>query len=162
MRRRLRGGAFLAALMITLPAATMASAAHATSNAVYDSTCGLCHQAAAAGLKGQFPRLAGRVDRMAADTGTRELLIQTVLHGMAGRIEVDGAPIVGVMPSFASLSDADLASVLNYLVSLGGGAAKKVKPIAAAEVAAVRKAPPLSPTQVLEHRTALATAGHVP
>lgn len=134
----------------------------APSNAVYDAMCGLCHQSAGAGLKGQFPRLAGRVDKMASDAGTREFLIQTVLHGMAGRIEVDGAPIVGVMPSFASLPDKDLASVLNYLVSLGGSAAKKIKPITLAEIAAARKTPSLSPAQVLGRRAALASSGLMP
>lgn len=133
-----------------------------SSNAVYDATCGLCHQSAGAGLKGQFPRLAGRVDKMASEAGSREFLIQTVLHGMAGRIEVDGAPIVGVMPPFASLSDQDLASVLNYLVSLGGSPAKKTKPISAAEVATARKGPPLSPAQVLERRAALVSSGRMP
>src|SRR6266540_3627711 len=124
---RFRAGLFVALV-------GLACTANAATNAVYDATCGLCHQAGAAGLKGQFPRLAGRVDRMAADPDARVYLIQTVLHGMAGRIELDGAPIVGVMPSFESLPDKDLASVLNYLVGLGGAAAKKVKPVSAAEV----------------------------
>ncbi len=60
------------------------------------------------------------------------------------------------MPPFDSLSDRDLASVLNYLVALGGSGAKKVKPITAAEISAVRKAPSLSATQVLQRRNALA------
>jgi mono/diheme cytochrome c family protein len=137
--------------------------AHAAgSNTVYDSTCGLCHQARGAGLKGQFPRLAGRVDRMAADAEARVYLIQTVLHGLVGRIEVDGASIVGVMPPFESQSDADVASVLNYLVGLGGAGAKKVKPITAAEVATVRAGPRLAGPQLLERRRTLAAAGHVP
>ena len=140
----------------------LASAAHAESNAVYDATCGLCHQARAAGLTGQFPRLAGRVDRMAANPETRVYLIQTVLHGLVGKIEVDGAPIVGVMPPFDSQPDAAVASVLNYLIGLGGAGAKKVKPIKAAEVAAVRASPPLSGPQLLERRRALAAAGLVP
>jgi mono/diheme cytochrome c family protein len=139
--------------------AGFAGTANAANNAVYDATCGLCHQAGGAGLKGQFPRLAGRVDRMAADPDAREFLIQTVLHGMAGRMEVDGAPIVGVMPSFEALPDKDLASVLNYLVGLGGPAAKKVKPVTAAEVAAVRKEARLSASQVLARRAALVAVG---
>jgi mono/diheme cytochrome c family protein len=140
----------------------MASSAHAESNSVYDATCGLCHQTRGAGLKGQFPRLAGRVDRMAADPDARVYLIQTVLHGLVGKIEVDGAFIVGVMPPFESQSDAALASVLNYLIRLGGTQAKKVKPITSAEVAAVRTSPPLAGQQLLERRRALAAAGQVP
>jgi mono/diheme cytochrome c family protein len=149
----------MAALFVS-GVASVASAAD--SNAVYDATCGLCHQPRAAGLTGQFPRLAGRVDRMAANPEARVYLIQTVLHGLVGRIEIDGAPIVGVMPPFESQSDAAVASVLNYLIGLGGADAKKVKRIAAAEVAAVRAGPPLSGPQVLERRRALAAAGHIP
>jgi mono/diheme cytochrome c family protein len=157
-RGRPRSGVAWAALF----ALGAASLVHAESNAVYDAACGLCHQARGAGLKGQFPRLAGRVDRMAADPEARVYLIQTVLHGLVGRVEVDGAAIVGVMPPFESQSDAAVASVLNYLVELGGAAAKKIKPIKAAEVAKVRASPRLTGPQLLERRRALAAAGHVP
>jgi mono/diheme cytochrome c family protein len=138
------------------------SLAHAESNAVYDATCGLCHQARGAGLKGQFPRLAGRVDRMAADPEARVYVIQTVLHGLVGRIEVDGAAIVGVMPPFESQSDAAVASVLNYLIGLGGAPAKKVKPITVGEVAKVRASVPLTGPKLLERRRELVASGNVP
>jgi len=136
--------------------------APAASNRVYDSTCALCHQTAGAGLKGQFPRLAGRVDRMASDPEARAFVIHTVLHGLAGRIEVDQTSINGVMPSFETLSNKDLASVLNYLISLGGTAARKVKPIAPSEIAAARSQPRLSSAQVHEQRTSLIAAGRLP
>jgi mono/diheme cytochrome c family protein len=147
-------------MRVALLSVLLATAPAFAANAVYDSTCGLCHQSAGAGLKGQFPRLAGRVDQMASHPAAREFVIRTILYGMAGRIEVDGAPIVGVMPSFASLSDADLASVLSYLAALGG--AQKLEPFTAKEVAAVRKGPGLSAAQVLEERKALAATGHIP
>jgi len=157
-RAEWRGGAAWAALFALL----LVPVAQAESNAVYDATCGLCHQARAAGLKGQFPRLAGRVDLMAANPESRVYLIQTVLHGLVGKIEVDGAAIIGVMPPFESQPDASVASVLNYLIGLGGAGAKKVKRITAAEVAAVRARPPLSGPQLLERRRALVTSGQVP
>jgi hypothetical protein len=100
---------------------------------------------------------------MAADPQARVYLIQTVLHGLVGKIEVDGAVIVGgVMPPFESQSDAAVASVLNYLVGLAGAPAKKVKPITAAEVAKVRAGERLTGPQLLERRRALVAAGHVP
>ena len=157
-RAEWRGGAAWAALFALM----LVSVAQAESNAVYDATCGLCHQARAAGLEGQFPRLAGRVDLMAANPEARVYLIQTVLHGLVGKIEVDGAAIIGVMPPFESQPDASVASVLNYLIGLGGAGAKKVKRITAAEVAAVRARPPLSGPQLLERRRALVTSGQVP
>jgi hypothetical protein len=99
---------------------------------------------------------------MALVPGARTFLIQTVIFGLAGKIEVDGAAIIGVMPSFASLPDADLASVLNYSVGLAGASARKIRPITADEVAAVRNGPRLSAAQVREHRAQLAAAGHIP
>jgi len=149
-------------MLAGLIAAAAFHEAPAASNPVYDSTCALCHQTAGAGLKGQFPRLAGRVDRMAADPEARAFVIHTVLHGLAGEIEVDQTSIKGVMPSFETLSDKDLASVLNYLISLGGTAARKVKPIAPSEIAAVRSRPRLSSAQVHEQRASLVAAGRIP
>jgi mono/diheme cytochrome c family protein len=136
--------------------------ADAASNAVYDSTCALCHQNGGVGLKGQFPRLAGRVDRMAADPQARVYLIDTLLFGISGKIEVDGAPIVGVMPSFSMLSDDDLSSVLNYLIRLAGTEGKKVKALTPAEIRGSRAGPHRSPTQVAANRAALASAGRIP
>lgn len=154
---RLRGlaAALIAALLI-------APAAKSGSNPLYDATCALCHQNGAVGLKGQFPRLAGRVDRMAAQPDSRAYLIDTVLFGMAGRIEVDDAAIVGVMPGFASRTDEELAGVLNYLIRLDAGASKKVKPVTPAEVRAARAAAPLSPAQVAANRATLVAAGRIP
>lgn len=101
----------------------LAASTHAAEpNRVYDTNCALCHQRAGAGLAGQFPRLAGRAGEIAANEAGRRYLIETTLFGMAGKVEVDGASIVGVMPSFSLLSDDDLASVLNYIVSLDGPA----------------------------------------
>jgi mono/diheme cytochrome c family protein len=147
---------WVVALMLSAP---MASAA---SNAVYDSTCALCHQSGAKGLKGQFPRLAGRVDRMAGDPEARVYLIETVLFGVSGKIEVDGVPVVGVMPSFPSLSDADVAGVLNYLIRLENASGKKVKAIAPSEIREVRAGPRRSTTQVAATRASLVSAGRIP
>jgi len=147
-------------LAITLAVAFSSAQAQAQSNAVYAATCGLCHQNAAVGVKGQFPRLAGRVDRLAAEPEGRDYLIHTVLFGMAGKIDVDGASIVGVMPSFSSLSDSDLASVLNYLIRLKK--AKQVKAVAPTEIAVVRNDPHSSPTDVATLRRALVAAGRMP
>ena len=149
-------------LWVVVLAVAAIPAARAQSNLVYDQTCGLCHQRAAVGVNGQFPRLAGRVDRLAADQQGRDYLIHTVLFGNAGKIEVDGASIVGVMPSFLSLSDSDVAGVLNYLIRLPAPPARKVRAISPAEVAAVRNGPHASAADVAAMRTALVSAGRMP
>lgn len=157
-RRALRGLlplglAFLGASSLCLP--TVAGAAdHST---VFDTNCSMCHQLGAAGVPGQFPRLAGRADRIAATAAGRDYLERVVLFGMIGGITVDGTPIVGgVMPSFASLSNEDLAAALDYIVSLDAsgksrGESAVFKP---ADIASARAGKPLSPAQVHELRAA--------
>jgi cytochrome c5 len=129
-------------------------------SAVFDANCSMCHQLGAAGVPGQFPRLAGRLGRIAATTAGRAYLERVVLFGMIGGITVDGAPIVGgVMPSFGSLSDGDLAAALNYVVSLdASGKLHWQGPVfAPADFAQVRSGKPLSPMQV--HRLRAAAIG---
>src|SRR5579863_8381874 len=98
---------------------TAAIAQDASHSAAFDTNCSMCHQLGAAGVPGQFPRLAGRAGRIAATAAGRNYLERVVLFGMIGSVTVDGSPIVGgVMPSFASLSDTDLADALDYITSL--------------------------------------------
>ncbi|MET0658895.1 MAG: cytochrome c [Steroidobacteraceae bacterium] len=140
----------VAALLSVLCSATVA----ADSNGLYDTYCAMCHQRGGVGLKGQFPRLAGRAAEIGQSEAGRRFLIEVALFGMAGKIEVDGTPVVGVMPSFASLKDEDVASVLNYIIGLEGQGSppKRTKPLEAADIAAVRSGEVLSASQVLANR----------
>jgi mono/diheme cytochrome c family protein len=124
-------------------AGTAVSAAPASS-AVFDQTCALCHQAGGVGAPGQFPRLAGRAGALARLPQGRRLMIAAVLDGIVGRIQADHQAVVGVMPAFGQLSDAQVCSALDYIASLGGGSARPFTP---AEVAAVRAAP-MTPGEV--------------
>ena len=137
-----------------------AGAQAAEANRVYDNNCALCHQRAGAGLAGQFPRLAGRAGEIAATEAGRRYLVEVTLFGMAGKVEVDGASIIGVMPPFAVLSDADLASALNYVIRLEGASKSKGKRarISEDDVKVVRAGQQLSPTQVRANREAVLTA----
>jgi mono/diheme cytochrome c family protein len=134
-----------------------AAAAPASHSAVFDANCSMCHQLAAAGVPGQFPRLAGRAGKIGSTAAGRNYLEHVVLYGLMGTITVDGTPIVGgVMPSFASLPDQDLADALNYVISLDAsgkphGYAPLIKPAA---IAAARSGKPMSPMQVHALRAA--------
>jgi mono/diheme cytochrome c family protein len=136
-------------------------AAAETGEAVYRNNCALCHQTDAQGLAGQFPRLAGRIGAIAAKDAGREYLIEVVLNGMAGRINIDDTPIQGVMPSFRTLSDEQIAVVLSYLAGLPHGASKPVR-FRATDAAALRQQPQIAPTAMREHREELHRAGAVP
>ncbi|HEY7890335.1 MAG TPA: cytochrome c [Steroidobacteraceae bacterium] len=134
---------------------TAAVAQDAGHNIVFDDNCAMCHQIGAPGVPGQFPRLAGRAGKIAATAAGRSYLERVVLFGMIGGITVDGAPIVGgVMPSFASLSDQDLAEALDYIVSLDDSGKLHWKGTAfeASDIAKARAIKPLSPAQVHQLR----------
>lgn len=143
-----------------LPNAAVAQTA--SHSAVFDNNCAMCHQLAAAGVPGQFPRLAGRAGRIAATAAGRNYLERVVLSGMIGSITIDGSQIDGgMMPSFASLSDQDLADALDYIVSLNdsGKLQWKGAVFKAADITQARADKPLAPAQVHQLRAA-AVGGH--
>jgi mono/diheme cytochrome c family protein len=131
--------------------------------AVFDANCSMCHQLGAAGVPGQFPRLAGRAGKIAATDRGRNYLERVVLFGMIGGITVDSSPIVGgVMPSFASLSDQDLSDVLNYITALedSGRLQWKGTRFKPADIAKARAGKALSPAQVHQLRAAALGGEH--
>ncbi len=137
------------------PADATEAASAADPVKIFEANCALCHQKGAVGVHGEFPRLAGRIAPIASSDPGRRYLQQVVLFGMAGSIEVDGQTILGVMPSFTTLSNEDLAAVLNYLVQLGPASSKRTPPMipfTAASLQALRDGPSLSPTQVHDSR----------
>jgi len=115
------------------------------SSAVYDQNCSICHQKAGAGVPGSFPHLAGRAGALAALPLGRAAMISAALFGMSGKLQVDGQPVVGLMPAFGQLSDAEISEALNYVAHLDGRTPRVFTP---AEVAAVRARPALTPAQV--------------
>jgi mono/diheme cytochrome c family protein len=157
-RRQLRlllslGLALLAGAALRTPAV----AQNASHDAVFDNNCAMCHQLRAPGVPGQFPRLAGRAGKIAATAAGRSYLERVVLSGMIGSITVDGSEIDGgMMPSFASLSDQDLADALAYIVSLddSGKLHWRGAMFKAADIAKARADKPLSPTEVHQLRAA--------
>lgn len=108
--------------------------------ALFAQNCRVCHQAGGVGVAGQFPRLAGRVAVVGSRPEGRTYLIDVLHHGLAGRIVVDGEIIVGLMPAFAQLPDADVAAVLNYVVTLGAPASAHPVPFTAEELSRTRAA----------------------
>lgn len=77
---------------------------------IYQTTCGVCHQADGKGMPGAFPPLAGS-DYLLAD---KFRAIRQVIKGSSGKITVNGTDINGVMPP-QPLNDSDVANVLNYV-----------------------------------------------
>ena len=97
---------------------------------LYHWYCGACHQRDGKGASGRFPPLAG-VDWV---TGDKKRLIEIVLEGMEGTIEVAGESYNGVMPQHSFLDDEQISDVLNYIRSNFGNKASDIRPEEVAEV----------------------------
>lgn len=95
-----------------------AQAALPDGEAVY-ANCSGCHQATGAGIPGAFPPVAEHAANLynaVGDVSGRDYLVQVILNGLQGEIEVDGATYNGVMPPWPQLSDGEVAAVLNYIL----------------------------------------------
>lgn len=101
--------------------------------ALFAANCAACHQATGQGVPGVFPPLAG--SEWAQADG--RVIANILLHGITGPLEVEGKTFNGQMPSFAHLSDADLAGIATYVRSDWGN---KAAPVDTATVTEQRKA----------------------
>src|SRR5690625_2019762 len=120
-------------------------------SAVY-APCSGCHQANGQGVPGAFPPLAGHaVELFEADPG---YLANTVSFGLQGPIEVDGMTYNGLMPGWQSLSDAEIAAVLNYILTDWGNDVGEEPPYDAEFIAEQRQLD-LTPSDVHEQRQEL-------
>jgi mono/diheme cytochrome c family protein len=123
------------------PAASGAPAATASTvngKSVWKQNCATCHGAQGEGQAGYFPPLAGNSDLF----GAQLFPVDVVLHGLSGPITVKGKSYNGSMPSFGHLSDAEIASVVNYVRGAWGdqAGAGRMKPVTEEQVAQRRKA----------------------
>lgn len=98
---------------------------------VYEGTCSACHQTDGKGIANAFPPLAGS-NYFASD---KNKAISAVLHGLSGKITVNGKNFDGVMPK-QTLSDGQIASVITYVLNSFGN---KGGEVTEADVVKLRK-----------------------
>jgi mono/diheme cytochrome c family protein len=98
---------------------------------IYNWYCGACHQQDGKGDSGRFPPLAG-TDWV---TGDERRLINVVLNGLEGPVQVNGETYDNLMPQHSFLSDEQISDVLTFIRSNFGN-----------------DAPPITPEQVTEVR----------
>lgn len=90
---------------------------------IYSANCSSCHGPSGAGVAGAFPPLAGNT----AILGSEKYVSDVLLYGLQGQIAVNGQTYNGVMPAWAAtLSDAQIAAVLDHVRSSWGNSASAV------------------------------------
>jgi cbb3-type cytochrome c oxidase subunit III len=138
------------ALFSLLPArpTTAAAAAEPNGKAIFLQRCSACHSATGLGT-GPYPPLAGNPDLNAADTAG---IINTVLHGRTGPIQINGVTYSGTMPAWTGvLTSEELAAVLTYVRSAW---TNKAAAITADQVAAAQAPMALSGAQLFAQKCA--------
>jgi mono/diheme cytochrome c family protein len=130
--------AIAAASCVTSVAHAQVAAHYPAGKSMFDAQCAVCHQAGGKGQDGLAPPLTEYPGKYAVVAAGRAQLASTVLHGMFGEIHVRDKSYNFKMPSFASASDEDLASVLNYIVFDLNAQHGDAKPFTAADIKAAR------------------------
>jgi len=157
--RQLLRTAFVVAVLFAAP--SLISEAAGSGAELFEANCQICHQAQGVGVGGQYPRLAGRASVMASSPEGRKFMSQLVLNGMSGKISVDSRFLVGFMPGFDRLSDADAAAILTYISGLES---EQLKPAAfsAEEISAARLGGRVNTSEMATIRNRLAGEGIIP
>ena len=102
---------------------------------LYDTYCRMCHQQNGKGDGARFPPL----DSSEWVIGDKKRLINLVLNGVQGPIDVKSKSYNGTMPMHAFLSDNDLAVVLTYVRRSFGNAADSVGADEVKKIRSVKK-----------------------
>jgi len=108
-----------------LKAVSTAAAAHAggtltkdesikAGQQLFTGTCSVCHQADGKGMEGVFPPLA-KSDYLAKQD--HDHLIGIPIHGLTGKITVNGKDYDSVMPPMSQLTDDEVANILTYVLN---------------------------------------------
>jgi mono/diheme cytochrome c family protein len=98
---------------------------------VYTTFCLTCHQVDGSGVHNLNPPLI----KTKWTLGPKTVLIEQVLKGSNGKVEIDGETFHNTMPPLATLTDQQIADVLTYVRNNFENKASQVTP---AEVKAVR------------------------
>ena len=98
---------------------------------VYSKICLTCHQVDGSGVPNMNPPLI----RTKWTLGSKTVLIQQVLKGSSGKVEIDGDTFSNTMPPLKTLTDQQIADVLTYVRNSFGN---KASAVTVAEVKAIR------------------------
>ncbi|KIE58525.1 cytochrome C [Methylacidiphilum kamchatkense Kam1] len=92
---------------------------------LFSRSCIGCHQQSGQGLVGSYPPLVGHVPNIVNSKNGKEYLIDVVLYGLEGPIQVGTQQYDGSMPGWGKVfDDQQLVDVLNYVLSAWGNKEK--------------------------------------
>ena len=109
--------AVIAALFALAGPARASGSAYASGASVFAANCAVCHQSGGEGVQGVYPRLAETIGRWVKLPAGRAYLVHVVAFGMTGAIVSQGETYNGFMQPWTQLSDAQIADVLNYILT---------------------------------------------
>jgi mono/diheme cytochrome c family protein len=98
---------------------------------LYAAWCLACHQADGSGVPNLNPPLIATT----WVAGSKKTLIEMILKGSKGQVEMDGETFHNTMPAQAHLTDQQIADVLTYIRNSFGNKASAVR---ASEVKSIR------------------------
>ncbi len=130
-----------------LKAVSVAAQAHASGDltkeeqikageALFAGTCSTCHQGNGQGMEGVFPPLAGS-DYIKADP---KRVPNIMLHGLQGKVTVNGHEYNSVMPPMNQLTDDEVANIATYVLNSWGNPGGVVTKDEAAKARAMKPA----------------------
>jgi nitrite reductase (NO-forming) len=104
--------------------------------ALFAGTCSTCHQAEGQGMPGVFPPLA-KSDYIAADP---QRVPNAILHGLVGKVTVNGKEYNSNMPPMSQLTDDEVANISTYVLNTWGNPGGRVTSAEAAKIRAAKPA----------------------
>lgn len=146
----------IAASLVLVGLSSSAMAEELAGAGLYNRHCVACHQPNGEGAPGIAPPISGTLQGRAKTAVGRKFLAQIMVSGMIGTISSHGMRYLGNMPSFAALTDAELATALNHVLKTFNG----VDLLLPAGDFAAARARALPPAEVFKLRSrALAQSG---
>ena len=116
-------GLFIAVPLVAAQGGPIAEVDSAAGEAVFTTHCVACHQATGQGIPSAFPPLAEHLPELLKAEGGRAYVVNTILWGLTGAIDVKGVNYNNLMQSWAPvLDDQQIADVLNYSATAWGNA----------------------------------------
>ncbi len=113
---------------------------------LFEQHCAVCHEKGGEGIPGFAPKLAGALGERLARPNGKSFFAHLLLSGMIGPIVSSGEKYNEMMPPFGSLTDAQIAALLDHVLGtlnqIPAGHAVTIQDIAQA------RGQPLSPSEV--------------